>query len=98
MTAAECCIVPQDIAIVPFLVLLPLIESNGGMEGASADTLLQVRLSSGGCGSVQWVDLVTQPGAEGSGSAGSFLSNALLCLALVSFFVNSASDSRLHRR
>jgi hypothetical protein len=33
----------QDIAIVPFLVLLPLIESNGGMEGASADTLLQVR-------------------------------------------------------
>lgn len=41
-----CCInwllLPQDIAIVPFLVLLPLIESNGGMEGASADTLLQV--------------------------------------------------------
>eukprot|EP00879_Flechtneria_rotunda_P030712 GHRR01033383.1.p1 GENE.GHRR01033383.1~~GHRR01033383.1.p1 ORF type:complete len:471 (+),score=170.75 GHRR01033383.1:295-1707(+) len=32
----------QDIAVVPFLVLLPLIESNGGMEGASADTLLQM--------------------------------------------------------
>lgn len=32
----------QDIAVVPFLVLLPLIESHGGMEGASADTLLQV--------------------------------------------------------
>lgn len=28
--------------MVPFLVLLPLIESNGGMEGASADTLLQM--------------------------------------------------------
>jgi hypothetical protein len=27
---------------VPFLVLLPLIESNGGMEGASADTLLKM--------------------------------------------------------
>jgi hypothetical protein len=27
-------------------VLLPLIESNGGMEGASADTLLQVRADS----------------------------------------------------
>lgn len=37
----------QDIAIVPFLVLLPLIESNGGMEGASADTLLQVWASHG---------------------------------------------------
>lgn len=37
-----CCAGLQDIAIVPFLVLLPLIESNGGMEGASADTLLQV--------------------------------------------------------
>jgi Kef-type K+ transport system membrane component KefB len=34
----------QDIAVVPFLVLLPLIESHGGMEGASADTLLQVSL------------------------------------------------------
>eukprot|EP00775_Hariotina_reticulata_P005483 gene5483-5718_t len=32
----------QDIAVVPFLVLLPLIESHGGMEGASADTLLQM--------------------------------------------------------
>lgn len=37
-----CCAGLQDIAIVPFLVLLPLIENNGGMEGASADTLLQV--------------------------------------------------------
>jgi len=37
-----CVCVLQDIAIVPFLVLLPLIESSGGMEGASADTLLQV--------------------------------------------------------
>lgn len=36
------CAVLQDIAIVPFLVLLPLIEATGGMEGASADTLLQV--------------------------------------------------------
>eukprot|EP00878_Enallax_costatus_P013828 GHUV01014463.1.p1 GENE.GHUV01014463.1~~GHUV01014463.1.p1 ORF type:complete len:492 (+),score=144.01 GHUV01014463.1:299-1774(+) len=32
----------QDIAVVPFLVLLPLIESHGGMEGASPDTLLQM--------------------------------------------------------
>ncbi|KAI8466111.1 MAG: Sodium/hydrogen exchanger family-domain-containing protein [Monoraphidium minutum] len=30
----------QDIAVVPFLVLLPLIESNGGMENATSDTLL----------------------------------------------------------
>lgn len=42
---AGCVCSLQDIAIVPFLVLLPLIESNGGMEGASADTLLQVRLT-----------------------------------------------------
>jgi Kef-type K+ transport system membrane component KefB len=34
----------QDIAIIPFLVLLPLIESNGGMEGTTPDTLLQVSL------------------------------------------------------
>jgi Kef-type K+ transport system membrane component KefB len=40
-TVVLCC-APQDIAVVPFLVLLPLIESNGGMEGASADTLLQM--------------------------------------------------------
>jgi Kef-type K+ transport system membrane component KefB len=33
----------QDIAVVPFLVLLPLIESNGGMEGTTPQTLLQVR-------------------------------------------------------
>ncbi|KAF6261239.1 Sodium/hydrogen exchanger family-domain-containing protein [Scenedesmus sp. NREL 46B-D3] len=31
----------QDIAVVPFLVLLPLIESNGGMEGTTPSTLLQ---------------------------------------------------------
>lgn len=33
----------QDIAVVPFLVLLPLIESNGGMEGTTPQTLLSVR-------------------------------------------------------
>lgn len=33
----------QDIAVVPFLVLLPLIESNGGMEGATPSSLLSVR-------------------------------------------------------
>jgi hypothetical protein len=32
---------PQDIAIVPFLVLLPLIESNGGMDLATPTTLMQ---------------------------------------------------------
>ena len=31
----------QDIAVVPFLVLLPLIESTGGMESSSPTTLLQ---------------------------------------------------------
>ena len=31
----------QDIAVVPFLVLLPLIESNGGMESSTPTTLLQ---------------------------------------------------------
>jgi Kef-type K+ transport system membrane component KefB len=30
----------QDIAVVPFLVLLPVIEMSGGMEGASPATLL----------------------------------------------------------
>lgn len=34
----------QDIAVVPFLVLLPLIESHGGMEGTSPYRLLQVSL------------------------------------------------------
>ncbi|KAI8467065.1 MAG: Sodium/hydrogen exchanger family-domain-containing protein [Monoraphidium minutum] len=32
----------QDIAVVPFLVLLPLIESNGGMEDATPSTLLHM--------------------------------------------------------
>ena len=32
----------QDIAVVPFLVLLPVIEMNGGMEGATPATLLQL--------------------------------------------------------
>ncbi|WIA33402.1 hypothetical protein OEZ86_006536 [Tetradesmus obliquus] len=32
----------QDIAVVPFLVLLPLIESNGGMEGTTPQTLLSM--------------------------------------------------------
>jgi hypothetical protein len=31
----------QDIAVVPFLVLLPLIESNGGMDSATPTSLLQ---------------------------------------------------------
>ncbi|GBF88863.1 K+ efflux antiporter [Raphidocelis subcapitata] len=32
----------QDIAIVPFLVLLPLIESNGGMEDATPTTVMHM--------------------------------------------------------
>jgi hypothetical protein len=55
----------QDIAIVPFLVLLPLIESNGGMEGASADTLLQVRLFADAAGWLSGWDLIVQHGAAG---------------------------------